>query len=148
MIFKKLKVYLFKYNIVFYIIMEKKPKYKMRVKNVRDFPGARETTIKISRPNKLNHLDVWEMRSILANMQKNLPDTQFMVRAMNAQHMFTFKGYNDEDLNVEEFEDYYENKVSDPVKFKKFSFIEITSYVKLTPNAKSKVTKKGPNLKI
>ena len=128
--------------------MAKKPKYKMRVKNVRDFAGARETTIKISRPSKSKHLDVWEMRSILANMQKSLPGAQFMVRGMNAQHMFTFKGYDDEELNIEEFEDYYENKVSDPTKFEKFSFIEITSYVKLTPNAKSKVTKKGNNLKI
>ena len=128
--------------------MAKKPKYKMRVKNVRDFAGARETTIKISRPSKSKHLDVWEMRSILANMQKSLPGAQFMVRGMNAQHMFTFKGYDDEELKIEEFEDYYENKVSDPTKFEKFSFIEITSYVKLTPNAKSKVTKKGNNLKI
>ena len=128
--------------------MAKKPKYKMRVKKVRDFVGARETTIKISRPNKSKHLDVWEMRSILANMQKSLPGAQFMVRGMNAQHMFTFKGYDDEELKIEEFEDYYENKVSDPTKFEKFSFIEITSYVKLTPNAKSKVTKKGNNLKI
>ena len=128
--------------------MAKKPKYKMRVKKVRDFAGARETTIKISRPSKLKHLDVWEMRSILANMQKSLPGAQFMVRGMNAQHMFTFKGYDDEELKIEEFEDYYENKVSDPTKFEKFSFIEITSYVKLTSNAKSKVTKKGNNLKI
>jgi hypothetical protein len=142
MTFKKLKVYLFKYNIVFYIIMTKKPKYKMRVKQVRDFAGARETTIRISRPNKSKYLDVWEMRNMLANMQKSLPNAQFMVRGMNAQFIFTFKGYDDEDLNVEEFEDYYENKVSDPIKFEKFSFIEITSYVKLTVNAKSKVTKK------
>jgi hypothetical protein len=122
--------------------MAKKPKYKMRVKQVRDFAGARETTLIISRPNKLKHLDVWEMRNILANMQKSLPNAQFMVRGMNAQQMFTFKGYNEDELNIEEFQDYYENKVSDPIKFEKFSFIEITSYVKLTVNAKSKVTKK------
>lgn len=122
--------------------MAKNPKYKMRVKKVRDFAGARETTLIISRPNKSKQLDVWEMRNILTNMQKSLPDAKFMVRAMNAQLIFTFKGYDDDELNVEEFEDYYENKVKDTMKFVKFSFIEITSYVKLTTGAKSKVTKK------
>ena len=121
---------------------KKSPKYKTKVTQVRNFPGAKETTVKIYRPSKSLYIDVWEMKNILTNMQKLRPNAQFMVRAMNNAQMFTFKGYDDEELKIEEFEDYYENKVRDSDKFKKFSHIEITAYDKLSPDAKSKGKKR------
>jgi hypothetical protein len=133
-----------------------KSKYISRVTHTRDFPGTIETTLQISRSTKskltgeVKQIDVDEVRSILANMQLSLgPDAKIMVRAMNNQHLFTFKGFNCDELNMMDFEKYYKNKVLDTEKFEKFSFIQITSLItKPKLKLKPKVKKVKKNLKI
>ena len=64
---------------------------------------------------------------------------------MNAQRFFTFKGFNDDELQIDDFEDYYENKVKDTEKFEKFSFIQVTSLInkpKVKKETKPKVKPK------
>jgi hypothetical protein len=122
-----------------------KSKYNSVVTQVRDFPGTTETTLQISRSSKSKQLDVDEVRTILANMQTSLGSgTKLMVRAMNAQRLFTFKTFANDDLQIEDFEDYYANKVIDTEKFEKFSFIQVTS---LVTKPKKVIKKKKANVK-
>ena len=66
-------------------------------------------------------MDVDEMHNILTGLQTRLgSDAKIMVRGMNAQRVFTFKGFNDEELNVDDFDEYYKNKVEDEEKFSMF----------------------------
>jgi len=134
-----------------------KSKYISRVTKVLDFPGTIETTVRITRSTKSKRtnedkeIDVYEVRNMLANIQKSLgPDAKIMVRAMNVQRLFTFKSFKSDELNMMDFEEYYENKVADTEKFEKFSYVEITSLInkpKPKPKPKPKV-KKVKNLKI
>ena len=130
-----------------------KSKYISRVTKVLDFPGTIETTVRITRSTKSKRtnedkeIDVYEVRNMLANIQKSLgPDAKIMVRAMNVQRLFTFKSFKSDELNMMDFEEYYENKVADTEKFEKFSYVEITSLIN-KPKPKPKV-KKVKNLKI
>jgi len=130
-----------------------KSKYNSRVTKVLDFPGTIETTVRITRSTKSKRtnedkeIDVYEVRNMLANIQKSLgPDAKIMVRAMNVQRLFTFKSFKSDELNMMDFEEYYENKVADTEKFEKFSYVEITSLIN-KPKPKPKV-KKVKNLKI
>ena len=135
-----------------------KSKYISRVTKVLDFPGTIETTVRITRSTKSKRtnedkeIDVYEVRNMLANIQKSLgPDAKIMVRAMNVQRLFTFKSFKSDELNMMDFEEYYENKVADTEKFEKFSYVEITSLInkpKPKPKPKPKVKKVKKNLKI
>jgi hypothetical protein len=97
--------------------------YKLTEENI--FTDVIEKTIQITRSNTKKQIDIWEVRTILANMQSRLPDSQIIVRGMNAQHLFTFKGYTT-DLNIQDFEEYYLNKVADSEKFERLSFLQLT----------------------
>ena len=121
-----------------------KRKYISEVKQTRIFSGAIETTLQIARKSKHKQIDTDEVHSILTGIQKSLPaDAKIMVRAMNAQRFFTFKSFADDELNIEDFESYYENKIIDTDKFEKFSFIQITALVNKPKNKlKNKKIKK------
>ena len=122
--------------------MNKKHTYKSKMTSEREFPGAIERTIQISRANRQKQIDVDEVHTILTSMQSKLgPTTKIMVRGMNAQRMFTFKGFNDEEMNIEDFDEYYINNnsaVKSLDKFEKFSFVQI---IALMDKPKVKVKK-------
>ena len=122
--------------------MNKKHTYKSKMTSEREFPGAIERTIQISRANRQKQIDVDEVHTILTSMQSKLgSSTKIMVRGMNAQRMFTFKGFNDEEMNIEDFDEYYMNhndSVKSLDKFDKFSFVQI---IALMEKPKVKVKK-------
>jgi hypothetical protein len=134
-------------------------KYISRVTQVKDFPETIETTIRISRSTKskltgkVKQIDVDEVHSILTNMQNSLgPNSKIMVRAMNAQRLFTFKGFKQDELQMMDFEKYYEDKVAETEKFEKFKYLEFTALITKPPNTKAKpkpkIKKVKKNLKI
>ena len=103
-------------------------KYNSEVTQVRDFGKTVETTLRISRFNEKKQIDVDELHGILTNITKSLtPDTKVMIRVMNIQRMFTIKSFADDDLNIDDFDEYYKNSVEDLDKFKKFSSVFITT---------------------
>jgi hypothetical protein len=87
-------------------------------------------------------LSVDEVRNIVTGMQKALgQDARIMVRAMNIQHMFTFKKFSDDELNLLDFDDYLKNSVKETEKFETFKFVQITTLVD-KPVKKANVVKK------
>jgi len=102
-------------------------KYTKTVTDTKDFSGCVETTLRISRSSK-EEIDVDDLENIFTGIKKSLaPNTKLVIRALNGQRWFTFKGYDDEYLQIDSFEDYYKNKVADTHKFEKFAQVEITS---------------------
>ena len=57
---------------------------------------------------------------------------------MNGARWWTFKGYSESDLNIDTFEDYYQNKVKETGKFENFGIVQITSLTKSNKNKKIK----------
>ena len=49
--------------------------------------------------------------------KKKYGEQNLMVRALNDTQWFCFKGFSDPDLEIEDFEDYYENRVVSQQKF-------------------------------
>lgn len=108
----------------------KKSRYNNVITETRTFNNSVEKTMQITRSNN-KQIDVNEMESLFKGIQKNKKGSKFIVRALNGQRWFTFKGYEDSELNIMDFEEYYENKVKDSQKFEMFSQIEIISLSKV-----------------
>ena len=107
-------------------VVKKKPvKYKSVITETKNFANVTETTMQISRTDGKG-IDVDEFENFYAGIRRNT-DSKLVVRALNNQRWFTFKGYSDDELNIDSFEDYYKNKVSETGKFENFSIIQITS---------------------
>ena len=106
-----------------------KAKYDTRIREIKNFSRTIETTVRFTRASGKD-IDVHEVHSLLTNIQKSLgEDAKIMVRAMNINRMFTFKGFDQPELNIEQFEEYYAGKVKFTEKFEKFAYVEITSLI-------------------
>lgn len=89
--------------------------------------GTIHSTINITRKYKNKKMDVDDMRQIYEGMKKRLgPKAQFTIRGSNIRGTWTFKKFNDDELNIEDFEDYYRGKVRETDKFEKFHMISVT----------------------
>jgi hypothetical protein len=109
---------------------KKASRYNTWINETREHQHSTETRMQITRKGK-KQINVDELFGIFNGLKKNKKGSQFIIRALNGQRWFTFKGYEDEDLNVQNFEEYYNNRVKDTGKFEMFSQIEIIS---MTPN--------------
>lgn len=102
-----------------------RPKYRSVITDTKQFSNVTETTMQISRTNNKG-INVDEFKKIYAGIRQGT-DSKLVIRGLNGQRWFTFKGYKDDELNIDDFEEYYENKVSETGKFKNFSIMQITS---------------------
>ncbi len=48
-----------------------------------------------------------------------------MVRALNDTQFFTFKGFTDSGLDIQDFEEYYQDRVANKEKFNMFYTVQI-----------------------
>jgi capsule polysaccharide export protein KpsE/RkpR len=105
--------------------------FDIEVRNKKEFPDGTQTTLQFSRKNKNEQIDVDEMKKVLESLNKKANDEgdnlKIMIRALNIDKWYTFKGF-DTDLEVEEFEDYFKDKVKNGEKFEKFSQMQITTF--------------------
>jgi hypothetical protein len=104
--------------------MVKKNVYVKTVKSVKKHRDGEEKMIQLHRKDKKSKISVQDIRDIVAGIEKKNPDGRYMIRAMNIDKMWTFKGYDGE-LNIEDFEEYLANKVRDISKFSMFSQMQI-----------------------
>ena len=99
--------------------------YKTELMEDRMIHGQRETTYEFTSSTKNKTLDVEDVEN-LNNDLKELEDkgVQYLIRIMNSQKIFTVKSYNGP-LDIDSYENYYKNKVADPIKFDKILRISI-----------------------
>ena len=70
-------------------------------------------------------------RDIYNAFEKKHGTHNLMVRAVNSEGMKTFKSFDMDELNFEDFHEYYENKVKFTDKFEYFISVEITILKKI-----------------
>ena len=87
--------------------------------------------------NRIDNKDIntQMFKDIYSNLKTKYGAKSILVRALNNQHLFTFKGFDEEELNFEDFEEYYKNKVQYTDKFEYFKSLQITV---LKPNSLKK----------
>ena len=73
-----------------------------------------------------NHFNTGELKDIYESFRDKYGNNNIMVRAVNNTMPFTFKGFDQNSLTIQDMDDYYENKVADTTEFKYFYSIEIT----------------------
>ena len=100
------------------------PKYKTTLLKQVKVGKATKTSYQVT---KKGNIKVNEIKAILATLTKGNTDTKIMIRGLNADKWNTLKGYST-DLNIADFEDYYQNKVSDTSKFDYFTQLEISVF--------------------
>jgi hypothetical protein len=72
-------------------------------------------------------IEVEDVKKIYNDIENGLGDNaKFMIRCLNPKQWFTLKGYSDHELELDDYEDYFRNKVKDMSKFGKFFQIELT----------------------
>jgi hypothetical protein len=98
----------------------------------KNYGGVKENTILFTRKTGAFDIDKDEVEDLLATIQneakKKGKEIRTSIRAVNNQRMFTLKALHG-DLNIQDFDDYYKNKVKDVNKFEKFSQVYITVQV-------------------
>ena len=98
----------------------------------KNYGGLKENTILFTRKTGAFDIDKDEVEGLLSTIQKEAKkqgkEIRTSIRAMNNNRMFTLKTLSG-DLNIQEFDDYYKNKVKNVNKFEKFSQVYITVQV-------------------
>ena len=75
----------------------------------------------------INHSDFQDITiADIKRLSKRFEDKgdKFRIRALNSMQWFTLQGMNS-DLQLDEYEDYYNNRVRDAKKFEKFFQLEV-----------------------
>jgi hypothetical protein len=65
-------------------------------------------------------------KDIFEDFAKKYGAKNVMVRGLCNDGLFTFKGFNEENLNFENFHEYFANRVKDTMNFEYFYSVEIT----------------------
>lgn len=65
-------------------------------------------------------------RKIYENFEKRYGANSLLIRAVNNEGIKTFKSFDADELNFDDFEEYYKNKVADTNNFEYFYSMEIT----------------------
>lgn len=90
-------------------------------------------TLKITPKNKVDFEidDVNNaLQATISNLEKKKKRFQTLVSVKTPTHShWTLKGFNDDDINVEEYEDYWSSRVRNTKKFEKFDAIYISMKV-------------------
>ena len=103
-------------------------KYNKQILENTTFKNSNRTTVQINRNDK-KQMDVSDVQELVNGLEstatKKKEKVKILVRALLIDKWITLKGYDDE-LDIEDFEEYYRNKVADPSKFEKFIQLQIS----------------------
>jgi hypothetical protein len=98
------------------ITNEQKIKQGKSMKDLRTFTITRKNEKDM---NMANFKDVYGV------FKKKYGVENLMVRALNDTQFFTFKGFTDSGLDIQDFEEYYQDRVANKEKFNMFSQVQI-----------------------
>ena len=66
------------------------------------------------------------VEDLMKEAKKKFPNYKMRVRGLNALQWFTLKGFDQDNLNVDEIDEYLDGRVSDDSKFGNFFQLEIS----------------------
>jgi hypothetical protein len=105
--------------------------YKMKltedkkIKGLGKAPSKQLLIYDISRNDK-QEMNMKEFKDMYKGFKTKYGTENLMVKALNDTQWFTFKGFSDSGLDVQDFEDYYKNRVASKEKFNQFYQIQMT----------------------
>ena len=100
-------------------------------KTIKQGKKTKKLTIyDISRKNN-QQMNMANFKDVYNVFKKKYGAENLLVRALNDTQWFSFKAFTDSGLNIQDFEEYYENRVAHTEKFNMFYQTQITvlSYV-------------------
>jgi hypothetical protein len=100
---------------------------KVNTKNLKSKgnPDIVQSTYHINR-NDSKQINSTMFKDIYTTYQKKFGAENVLVRGVNSEGMRTLKSFGDNDLNFQDFYQYYQNRVKDTSKFEQFYSVEIT----------------------
>ena len=102
--------------------------FNMKLTNEKKIKQGKTTkdlrTFTITRKNEKD-MNIANFKDVYSVFKKKYGSDKLLVRALNDTQFFTFKAFSDNGLDIQDFEEYYENRVDSTVKFNKFSQIQI-----------------------
>jgi hypothetical protein len=105
--------------------------FKQELKYEKTLPGGVQRTIEITKPG--SHVSTDDVKTYYANMVKDFPGSKINIRAFGIDNeRITLKAMNGL-LHVQDYEEYYENRVKDTGKFFNFDRVQITMIVPVAP---------------
>ena len=100
-----------------------------KTKSQRKLGNKKENRITVTKTGKHKDLESDEIMELYSHVndlaqQDNKYDYRVLVTAQNALGRYwNLKGYQEDDMRFEDYEDYFQNTVKDPSKFSKFQSI-------------------------
>ena len=85
----------------------------------------KRTVFHINRKNS-THINTGQLKDIYESFKEKYGNNNIMLRAVNNTGIFTFKGFNQDNLDIQDLDDYYENKVANTSQYEYFYSVEIT----------------------
>jgi len=98
-------------------------KYDIKLTEIKETTKSFTRTLNLHRKDK-KPLEINEIKKIY---DRYIPkDTKSIIRGLNSMQWFTIKNLSENDLNVKDYQDYFNNKVQDPTKYDKFFQLSIS----------------------
>lgn len=98
-------------------------KYDIKLTEIKETTKSFTRTLNLHRKDN-KPLEIKEIKKIF---DKYIPaNTKCVMRGLNSMQWFTIKSLSENDLNVKDYQDYYQGKVIDPTKFDKFFQLSIS----------------------
>jgi hypothetical protein len=101
------------------------------------------TTVNISKTGKNLNIESKEVFELYKEFKKTAlqtnPNSKILVRGDNPlQDHWTLKGFGEDDLKFEDYDEYFQNRVKDPAKFAKFTSLSFVMQTENTNNVQIK----------
>ena len=96
--------------------------YTINLTAIKETDKAYLRTINIHRRDK-RPIEIEEIEHIANEYVPD--DCKSIIRALNIKSWCTLKGLSEDHMNIQSYNDYFKNKVSDPSKFDKFIQLSI-----------------------
>ena len=100
----------------------------------RQIGNVIETRITVTKTGKNKSIESKEVRNLYKEFKKNAlkadKNAKLLVVGDNPlQDHWTLKSFQSEDLNFEDYEDYFDKRVKDPSKFAKFTGLTFVTHI-------------------
>ena len=103
--------------------MSNNGKYDIELTEIKETPKSYTRAINLHRKDN-KPLEIKDIKKIY---DKFIPKgTKCIIRGMNSMQWFTIKSLSENDLNLTDYEDYFQSRVADPKKFDKFYTLSIS----------------------
>lgn len=91
--------------------------YELNILRNKDFSNVKIKSVEVKKKNK-GSLNINEIRKLAQKLMSKQPkDTQMAIQVLSPLQRFHIKGFEDNDITLNEIDDYLEGRVKEHTKF-------------------------------